>query len=78
MKAKVKLIQEAANAIGDIGNSLFERQINNIDAEIDANETEYDEQVSRIDALAEKEIITKEEAEEARKRAAEEAHSRQE
>lgn len=71
-KAKVKLIQEAANAIGDIGNSLFERQINNIDAEIDANETEYDEQVSRIDALAEKEIITKEEAE-ARKRAAEEA-----
>lgn len=71
-KAKVKLIQDAANAIGDIGNSLFERQINNIDAEIDANETEYDEQVSRIDALAEKEIITKEEAE-ARKRAAEEA-----
>lgn len=71
-KAKVKLIQDAANAIGDIGNSLFERQINNIDAEIDANETQYDEQVSRIDALAEKEIITKEEAE-ARKRAAEEA-----
>lgn len=76
-KAKVKLIQEAANAIGDIGNSLFERQINNIDAEIDANETEYDEQVSRIDALAEKEIITKEEAE-ARKKGCRRSHSRQE
>lgn len=70
-KAKIALVREAASAIESIGNSMFERQINNIDAEIEANQTEYDEKVSIIESLAEKDIISSEEAE-ARKRAAEE------
>lgn len=68
--AKKKLIQEAAKAIEDIGNSLFERRIQDVEKEIDENQKEYDEKIASIDALAEKDIITKEEAE-ARKRAAE-------
>lgn len=70
-QAKKKLIQEAAKAIEDIGNSLFERRIQDVEKEIDENQKEYDEKIASIDALAEKDIITKEEAE-ARKRAAEE------
>lgn len=72
---KINLAQEAVKALISIGNSLFERQIQNIEAEIEANQEEYDAKVKTIDALAEKDIITKEEAE-ARKRAAEEETSR--
>lgn len=74
-QAKKRLIQESISAIISIGNSLFQRQIDNVDAEIEANQEEYDAKVETIDALAEKDIITKEEAE-ARKRAAEEETSR--
>lgn len=73
--AKKRLIQESIKAFISIGNSLFERQIQNVDAEIEANQEEYDAKVETIDALAEKDIITTEEAE-ARKRAAEEETSR--
>lgn len=73
--AKKRLIQESISAIISIGNSLFQRQIDNVDAEIKANQEEYDAKVETIDALAEKDIITTEEAE-ARKRAAEEETSR--
>lgn len=69
------MIQESISAIISIGNSLFQRQIDNVDAEIEANQDEYDAKVETIDALAEKDIITTEEAE-ARKRAAEEETSR--
>lgn len=74
-QAKKRLIQESISAIASIGNSLFQRQIDNVDAEIEANQEEYDAKVETIDALAEKDIITTEEAE-ARKRAAEEETSR--
>ena len=74
-QAKKRLIQESISAIMSIGNSLFQRQIDNVDAEIEANQDEYDAKVETIDALAEKDIITTEEAE-ARKRAAEEETSR--
>lgn len=74
-EAKKRLIQESISAIISIGNSLFQRQIDNVDAEIEANQEEYDAKVETIDALAEKDIITTEEAE-ARKRAAEEETSR--
>lgn len=74
-QAKKRLIQESISAIISIGNSLFQRQIDNVDAEIEANQDEYDAKVETIDALAEKDIITTEEAE-ARKRAAEEETSR--
>lgn len=73
--AKKRLIQESIKAFISIGNSLFERQIQNVEAEIEANQDEYDAKVETIDALAEKDIITTEEAE-ARKRAAEEETSR--
>lgn len=69
--AKIDLLKQAVSTMGDIGNSLFERQIQNIDQEIEDNRILYDERISNIDSLAEKEVITKEEAE-ARKRAAEE------
>lgn len=74
-QAKKRLIQESISAIISIGNSLFQRQIDNVDAEIEANQEEYDAKVETIDALAEKDIITTEEAE-ARKRAEEEETSR--
>ncbi|RKU87406.1 hypothetical protein [Parabacteroides sp. AF39-10AC] len=74
-QAKKRLIQESISAIISIGNSLFQRQIDNVDAEIEANQDEYDAKVETIDALSEKDIITTEEAE-ARKRAAEEETSR--
>ena len=74
-QAKKRLIQESISAIISIGNSLFQRQIDNVDAEIEANQEEYDAKVETIDALAEKDIITTEEAE-SRKRAAEEETSR--
>lgn len=74
-QAKKRLIQESISAIISIGNSLFQRQIDNVDAEIEANQEEYDAKFETIDALAEKDIITTEEAE-ARKRAAEEETSR--
>lgn len=73
-EAKKKLIQEAVNAIAEIGSSMFDRRIQEIEAEIDANQEAYDKKVEEIDALAEKDVITKEEAE-ARKRVAEEQSS---
>ena len=73
-EAKNKLVQEVSEAIGKIGSAIFERRIQNVEAEIDANQEAYDKQVEEIEALAEKDIITKEEAE-ARKRVAEEQTS---
>ncbi len=73
-EAKKKLVQEVSEAIGKIGSAIFERRIQNVEAEIDANQEAYDKQVEEIEALAEKDIITKEEAE-ARKRVAEEQSS---
>ena len=64
-----------ANAIGNLGSAIFDRQIQQIENEMDANEDAYEQKIDNIDSLAEKEIITKEEAE-ARKRAAEEETSR--
>ena len=73
-EAKKKLIQEVANAIGEIGSSVFTRRIQDIETEMDANQEAYDKRIEEIDALAEKDVITKEEAE-ARKRVAEEQSS---
>lgn len=73
-EAKKKLIQEVANAIGEIGSSVFTRRIQDIETEMHANQEAYDKRIEEIDALAEKDVITKEEAE-ARKRTAEEQSS---
>lgn len=73
-EAKKKLIQEVANAIGEIGSSVFDRRIQDIEAEIEANQEAYDKRIDEIESLAEKDVITKEEAE-ARKRVAEEQSS---
>lgn len=70
----VRIVNDAANAVGGIGSALYERQINNIDNHIKANQEAYDKQIADIESLAEKDIITAEEAE-ARKRTAEEQTS---
>lgn len=73
-EAKKKLIQEVANAIGEIGSSVFDRRIQDIEAEIEANQEAYDKRIEEIESAAKQEIITKEEAE-AQKRTAEEQTS---
>lgn len=70
----VDYVNMAANTISDIGNALFDRQISNIEDEIDANQEAYNKRIEEIDSAAKQEIITKEEAE-AQKRTAEEQSS---
>ena len=68
----------ASDAIGAIGNlmsTLYERDIDNIEKEQEANEEAYNADVERIEALAESGAISEEEAE-VRKRAAEAETSR--
>lgn len=68
----------ASDAIGAIGNlmsTLYERDIDKIEKEQEANEEAYNADVERIEALAESGAISEEEAE-VRKRAAEAETSR--
>lgn len=58
------------NGIGSMISSIYERQIEAVEAEQDMNEKAGEEEISRIEALEEMGAITTEEAE-ARKRAAE-------
>lgn len=58
------------NGIGSMISSIYERQIEAVEAEQDMNEKAGEEEISRIEALEERGAITTEEAE-ARKRAAE-------
>lgn len=67
-----KWLQTASQAVGTIGNlvsTLYDAQIDKIEEEQDANEEKYDEDIERIENLAESGAISEEEAE-ARKRAA--------
>lgn len=64
----------SAEALGDLFSSIggmYDVQIQKIEEEQDANEAATDEEIERIERLAETDVITTEEAE-ARKRAAEE------
>lgn len=58
------------SGIGEMISSIYDRQIEAVEAEQEANEKAGEEEISRIEALEEKGAITTEEAE-ARKRAAE-------
>lgn len=78
MKNAQRWMGVASDAIGAIGNlmsTLYERDIEKIEDEQEANEEAYNADVERIEALAESGAISEEEAE-ARKRAAEAETSR--
>lgn len=78
MKNAQKWMSVASEAIGTIGNlmsTLYERDIEKIEDEQDANEEAYNDEVERIESLADSGAISEEEAE-ARKRAAESETSR--
>lgn len=78
MKNAQKWMSVASEAIGNIGNlmsTLYERDIEKIEDEQDANEEAYNDEVERIESLADSGAISEEEAE-ARKRAAESETSR--
>lgn len=78
MKNAQRWMDVASDAIGAIGNlmsTLYERDIDNIEKEQEANEEAYNADVERIEALAESGAISEEEAE-VRKRAAEAETSR--
>ena len=67
-----KWLQTASQVVGTIGNlvsSIYDGQIQKIEEEREANEEKYDEDIERIENLAESGAISEEEAE-ARKRAA--------
>lgn len=70
----VDIVNKATDVIGGLGDALFDRQVQNIEEEIDSNQEAYDKRIDEIESLAEKDVITKEEAE-ARKRVAEEQSS---
>ena len=78
MKNAQRWMDVASDAIGAVGSlmsTLYERDIDNIEKEQEANEEAYNADVERIEALAESGAISEEEAE-ARKRAAEAETSR--
>lgn len=78
MKNAQRWMDVASDAIGAIGNlmsTLYERDIEKIEDEQDANEEAYNDEVERIESLADSGAISEEEAE-ARKRAAESETSR--
>lgn len=78
MKNAQRWMGVASDAIGAVGrlmSTLYERDIDNIEKEQEANEEAYNADVERIEALAESGAISEEEAE-VRKRAAEAETSR--
>ena len=66
---------DAIGAVGDLMSALYERDIEELENQQEANEEAYNAEVERADALAESGAISEEEAE-ARKRAAEVETSR--
>ena len=77
-KKAEKILQFASDTIGavdDLMSSLYERDIERLEEQQEANEEAYNAEVERADALAESGAISEEEAE-ARKRAAEVETSR--
>lgn len=61
---------EMVSGIGDMITSIYDSQIESVEAEMESNEKAGEEEITRIEALEERGAITTEEAE-ARKRAAE-------
>ncbi|MCE8434132.1 hypothetical protein J8863_00815 [Phocaeicola dorei] len=70
MERTTEMWASMVSGIGEMISSIYDRQIEAVEAEQEANEKAGEEEISRIEALEEKGVITTEEAE-ARKRAAE-------
>lgn len=70
MKRTTEMWTSMVSGIGEMISSIYDRQIEAVEAEQEANEKAGEEEISRIEALEENGAITTEEAE-ARKRAAE-------
>lgn len=66
----IQAISDLLGGFADLGTAIFERKMEEIEAEQDANDEAYDKEVERIEKLEENGAISTEEAE-ARKRAAE-------
>lgn len=66
----IQAISELLSGFADLGTAIFERKMEEIEAEQDANDEAYEKEVERIEKLEENGAISTEEAE-ARKRAAE-------
>lgn len=64
------MVGDALNAFADLGSAIYERKIEEVEGEQDANQEAGDAEIERITRLEETGAITKEEAE-ARKRSAE-------
>lgn len=71
----VDIVSQTFDGIANIISSSYERRIEAVDQEIEANEKAGEKELERIQELADKGVITTEEAE-ARKRAAEEKTAR--
>ena len=69
LKKWLQTASQAVGAIGDLVSTIYDGQIQKIEEEREANEEKYDEDIERIENLAESGAISEEEAE-ARKRAA--------
>ncbi len=66
----LNVASDAANKISDLIDAVYDKKIEKLDAEIEANTAAGEEEQARISELVEKKVITEEEGE-ARKRAAE-------
>lgn len=66
----IQAISDLLGGFADLGTAIFERKMEEVEAEQDANDEAYDREVERIEKLEENGAISTEEAE-ARKRAAE-------
>lgn len=66
----IQAISDLLGGFADLGTAIFERKMEEVEAEQDANDEAYDREVERIENLEENGAISTEEAE-ARKRAAE-------
>lgn len=66
----IQSISDLLGGFADLGTAIFERKMEEVEAEQDANDEAYDREVERIEQLEENGAISTEEAE-ARKRAAE-------
>lgn len=74
MDKTAESIQAIADLLGgfaDLGSAIYDRKIEEIESEQDANDEAYERELERIESLEQKGAISTEEAE-ARKRAAEE------
>ena len=69
MQKWLQIAQDAIGTIGDLVSTIYDRQIDDIEKQQDANDEAHDKDIERIETLAEQGVITEEEAE-ARKRAA--------